>query len=416
MPPKKSSRPEGLPEIHEMKSRHPKRPPNVQGRTLYYIQDTSESGMTRALQTEVDVPIIYGTEQAALDYGYFPLQEGDYLFSRPTGGDRGGGDDVLVVAVFDKARLDKKDVAALDDAMRNILGPSPSLDFSSETGTAFERGKPSKVGEARCYTITSSHEMTRGLTAPCADGRSDKKDDDVLDMRQELARVVNKIALTNMNAAPEEIMKFLQMNAELANLPSCGVSGNVAFSSGQINFAPAKRLGYVGSTTSLGQFGEKHCDKGDFAGSYTHITTFMTEGAQDTGRFFLSYPGVYIPTSKYSSFVFSGLRHHGSSPALAPAQTSDAKLKKIARINLVSYLKKRCADSDQRFGLCSIPGGKKGKSVEMFCLPPEFGPEVTTPVAACSHATYARDGHVIMDPKSLTEFIARCTLSFALGM
>ena len=85
--------------------------------------------------------------------------------------------------------MDKEVVAALEGAMSNVLGPSSSLDFSSETGTAFERGKPSKVGDTRCYTITSSHETTRGLTAPCADGRSDKKNDDVLDKRRELARV-----------------------------------------------------------------------------------------------------------------------------------------------------------------------------------------------------------------------------------
>jgi hypothetical protein len=67
------ARPSGLPQMYEMTPPHPKRSvrPEGEGRTYYYLQDISCIGMTAALQTEVNTPILYGSKEEAIAAGTY---------------------------------------------------------------------------------------------------------------------------------------------------------------------------------------------------------------------------------------------------------------------------------------------------------------------------------------------------------
>jgi hypothetical protein len=131
----------------------------------------------------------------------------------------------------------------------------------------------------------------------------------------------------------------------------------------------------VGSMADdMGQFGEKHRDKRDAPAFFTHITTTGdVEGHYDMGRFFIVYPGVFVCLRKNTSLLFSGLRQHGSTSVLAPADVSVENLKRRGRVSLVSYATNGSCSTEQRFALAAIPSGKTKNA--LLTLPPEFSAE-----------------------------------------
>lgn len=106
---------------------------------------------------------------------------------------------------------------------------------------------------------------------------------------------------------------------------------------------------------SIGTAGEDHIDREDQPGYYTHvISASELPYGSDPGRFFVLYPGVYVTNSLFSSCCFSGLFYHGSSPAIAPAGTSEWAMNWGVRLSLVSYPPVMMGSEGQRRPLCAL--------------------------------------------------------------
>jgi hypothetical protein len=150
-----------------------------------------------------------------------------------------------------RGMLSEEVKSSLRDVRDRVLGPIAERDVHSDKGTAFERTRPTKVQDGRCYAYGNSYEVPKVLVAPCADGCS-TKNPEILELRKDLLKVrislligestlicsgqiSTEVAMTNLQYAPPEILEHLELNAEITNLPHIGTDDNVAFTSNQLN-------------------------------------------------------------------------------------------------------------------------------------------------------------------------------------
>ncbi|KAI0688827.1 hypothetical protein C8Q76DRAFT_803288 [Earliella scabrosa] len=95
--------------------------------------------------------------------------------------------------------------------------------------------------------------------------------------REKIIKAAAPVAITALEAAPEEISLALKRQAEATNLPRVGYEGNYAFPTMQANFAAAQTadaLALDRMKKDFGNFGGKHVDHNDSPGGFTSMITY----------------------------------------------------------------------------------------------------------------------------------------------
>ncbi|RDB26597.1 hypothetical protein Hypma_005591 [Hypsizygus marmoreus] len=132
----------------------------------------------------------------------------------------------------------------------------------------------------------------------------------------------------------------MEQHAELTNMPRIGHQENYAFPTSQVNLARPVTWNKRNSDglVDLGAFGvtEGHWDNLDDAGALTCMIalSLLSKGCQP-GRFNLLGLGFYAITYLLRIFAFSGLRKHGGSPPILPAEMQ--LLDSYYRLMLILY-------------------------------------------------------------------------------
>ncbi|KAJ7182537.1 hypothetical protein C8R43DRAFT_1116175 [Mycena crocata] len=326
-------------------------------------------------------------------------------------------------------------------------------------GIAYERTKVCKSVQepSCCYTMGPSGEALTSIVAPVASAKmsSEEVDADAA-LRRDLLNAGAAIAAA---AFTEALAIVHEQTAELAlliNLPCIGVHNNYAYATCQTNLTSAKRPvkrnqkgkkgrkdygytnhciaidpgnmnAYLGPSLSgnMGFFGGAHFDMKDHPGHFSHMSANsdlpaddeVPEGQEYTpGFFFIPELGVFIVLDRHTSINFSGLRRHGGTPPLCSPNTFNgkpAKLYKFAyRFVLIFYPPTRMMDGTARLTLGALPHN------EAFILPPEMlHAGVTNRIkkgwpaeATCDHASFFREGVLMMCQRALFTFIVRALL------
>lgn len=124
------------------------------------------------------------------------------------------------------------------------------------------------------------------------------------------------MAITALEAAPDEISFALKRQAEVTNMPRVGYDGNYAYPTMQANFAASQRSSALACTChslssyplsdaptvshlkkDFGSFGGKHVDENDCPGGFTCMITYSDVApGEHPGMFIVGDLGVFVGT------------------------------------------------------------------------------------------------------------------------
>lgn len=131
-------------------------------------------------------------------------------------------------------------------------------------GAAIERTGVKGVKGTRCYSTTCTHQHSRGLVGPTAQGKiyTDEEEsewsDDLIGRKRSvkvseylviyyyflliLYKIHGQVAMESLKMfAPKKYIEAVTLNAEVTNMPRVGSDENIITPAQQINLAPAVR-------------------------------------------------------------------------------------------------------------------------------------------------------------------------------
>ncbi|EDQ98872.1 uncharacterized protein LACBIDRAFT_335580 [Laccaria bicolor S238N-H82] len=160
------------------------------------------------------------------------------------------------------------------------------------------------------------------------------------------------------------------------------------------------------SLVGMGVFGQMHGhrDTGDDAAGYTCMmsnTNVPEGGGTEMGRFFILNNLIYVKMVRFSLPIFNGLFLHGGSPIILGR---GIELKKnLYRINAVLY--------SPRFMLSGAGQYSIGFAKATSLL--KLRKSSTNKGTITREANFVRDGIILMEPKSLFNFVIRGLLQIS---
>lgn len=337
-------------------------------------------------------------------------------------------------------------VDELETARAEMLG---SREERASTGqTRFQRdprAKPMKNGP-QCFPINNMVQRACQVEGPAAALKTVNNTPDAHQLRvQRFVRVSCLVtlcdcgidhtlhqAVSTINVlawelqGPEGLRRAARDYGEMVNTPRLGHPRNYYWPSQQINIASAQHphdgmfLGvyYIAKLDMCilepsahfkkqqGRFSGKHID--DFDASHGHSCGNSLGDTPDVpgcepGRFHLVGLGIYVQLRYRLQVFFTGLLHHGGTPPLVPDDYELAGWE--TRMFVISYPASTILTGEARHSFASLP--YQGR-------PQYISPEMTgAPLAHpgspfhTNHPTIAQDGWVVMDRRSLVNFIVR---------
>ncbi|KAI0740913.1 hypothetical protein C8Q76DRAFT_609309, partial [Earliella scabrosa] len=284
------------------------------------LQDTSPKAMKEYWQFCKSQVFPDGTASALRAAGKYSVHDfGVYVFSRDMWGDGDAMKDQLQVCVVPQDALPKRLAQQMRAASKELIGPPAQCSSSKaqkvrgtwKGGIRWERSDRAKnIHKAeRCYTLVQSFQAQRNLT----------------------------LGVYALGHLPRCLTLPLERQAEAINLPRIGHINNYAFPNMQLNVSATQRRDDCpvnAFKVDLGAFAGKHIDRKDSPGGVTCMVTsnHLSEGVHP-GFFLIGELGVAIEQEGLVIACFSGLRHHGGFPPIAPPNvTPDASSTRITGI------------------------------------------------------------------------------------
>ncbi|KIY61680.1 hypothetical protein CYLTODRAFT_447602 [Cylindrobasidium torrendii FP15055 ss-10] len=323
-------------------SNHPRRPAHLQskGRDFIYAwnsQDTTFVEAFNAFAKSNAAGIPKGPNRTMVGKGLYGVKPGDMIWARDTAsGTADPKDDVLQVYVTISTEHGANNWTAMKAQLDNLrdgaLGPKNKR---SRTHVQFEDSKRAHaVHGTRCYQIAISHQRQRNMCTPSAgtkmyegdslDGQT--TDDKHIHWCHKAIETLTPIAVDAYRSRQPEEYKVLDDAAELFNTPRIGCDRNCIYTGGQMNLATPHLHSSEGVMSELKTFGLKHKDGGDaLSAMSTMISNNDLPPGYEGGRFHLVELGVYVELEGCIIVGFSGLRWHGGTPPLAPPALVDEK-------------------------------------------------------------------------------------------
>ncbi|KAI0735721.1 hypothetical protein C8Q76DRAFT_609997 [Earliella scabrosa] len=237
--------------------------------------------------------------------GFIIAGPGVYIFSRDMWGDGDAMKDELQICVVPQDMLPERLARRMHVVSKDLIGPIAQCSSSKarkvggvwEGGIRWERSDRAKnIKKAdRCYTL--------GL----------------LSMGRQACAALGVYALGHL---PRRLTLPLERQAEAINLPRIGHIQNYAFPNMQLNVSATKRRDDCpidAFKVDLGAFAGKHIDRKDSPGAITCMVTsnHLSKGVHP-GYFLIGELGVAVEQEGLVITCFSGLRHHGGFPPIAP--------------------------------------------------------------------------------------------------
>ncbi|KAF6751748.1 hypothetical protein DFP72DRAFT_473889 [Ephemerocybe angulata] len=385
-----------LPDIYEARN-HPKPPLGSQGRCFIIKYDTSRIAMKDMRDFEETLKVPLGQRKELELQGLLELKAGDYLFGRAgleNKDPRGDGTTCWAVGAEQHSEAARD---GLDEATDLGLGPK-------ETRTAdrvpLEEGAE-RVGSGRCYNIAMTVELPTGCIAPQASMKPSDKCAKFHKMVRVLSKAIAKMAMEDMELAPEDLKSLIRRRTEMLGLPRVGCHENYAYQTIQCNIAAAQ--GAASLAEQLALFGEAHFDCKDCPGHTTNMQVASQLPAHwDPGYFHVLGLGIFVALDKHVSFNFQGNRKHGASGPFPPDGETDIP-SWAYRFTLISYPPSRMCNQTCRFRIGATPG-----TVPFYLAPEMQNPEIDPmKVLGTGSANMLRDARHFMDNKSIAEFGAQ---------
>ncbi|KAJ7263340.1 hypothetical protein C8J57DRAFT_1024773, partial [Mycena rebaudengoi] len=160
----------------------------------------------------------------------------------------------------------------------------------------------------------------------------------------------------------------------------------------------------VTGITGLGGFGGSHIDKGDSFGGLSGLIPFSKlEAGIHPGLMFLLSLGVARELHPLQTIYMSGLRPHGGT---SPTYNDNITLVETDNMRslMIAYIPRSIFDGEGISALAALP------NQTLLTVGPEMrGVNSTLPenTAWCEQATYAADGHALMDRRSHANYLVR---------
>ncbi|KAI0039292.1 hypothetical protein FA95DRAFT_1612685 [Auriscalpium vulgare] len=424
-----------LPPYFLVKGRHPlldesrrgTRDARSMGRTFVYTEDISVEAMKEKAK-HVRKMKIPNTKSRLR--GLVKLEGGDEVFARAAGACACGCQDERQSLVVNEQMLralpnGDRIVEQLDAARQRILGPKNQRTLSksvlnSETGTytggtAFERsGNAHPVRGARAYNLGIGYEIPTQLMAPSAGNKGSPEQgySEGLSMRKEIQSAAIELASAGTTYLGKAYCEMMAMQAELVNAPRIGTYRNTCFGNTQLNVSPAVADDDAATdlTEHLGDFGGPHFDGGDSVSGLSGMVSWPDLPAgYDPGTFHLIELGAYVVLDGLNMLYFNGLRLHGGTPPRAPR--GQEVVNSAYRLVVVCYPPSVILENHGITALAALRSGHNAgrKGHGMLTLDPAVknNPEDRSQQAWTPHATFAADGHVIMDDEAVVNYMAR---------
>ncbi|KAH6905100.1 hypothetical protein BKA70DRAFT_1431186 [Coprinopsis sp. MPI-PUGE-AT-0042] len=405
--------------LHGVNQRHPRKPaiyqalhhplhPDVNpGRTFVVLLQVSMQTMEDLRNFEERLPVPRGQKEDLDKEGLLQLLPGDYLFARDTLGSGKPEEDTVLAWVVGAERHTEEDKEAMQAATLKALGPE---DSQTTTSVRFERLEETKTFErdktTRVYTIAQSLEQSRGIVAPCANGKWKEGGSEYHSIVKSLSNAVSRMAMVNMTCAPVGTQRALRKHAEVLNLPPIGCSGNYGYGTIQANIAHASDK-EEDLSSDLGDFGLAHRDGSDALGYYSNmLANSQLPPSYDPGYFHLVLLGVYCRLDQFLGFNFQGHWRHGGTPPRCP---SHLELSPHAiRFVTISYPPGKMMSGTSRIRLAELPVKSKPGPDAMYVTPEmkhaTFNKDI---IMRNRSANFMSDAHVFMDPSSYSNTAAR---------
>ncbi|KAI0043096.1 hypothetical protein FA95DRAFT_1609674 [Auriscalpium vulgare] len=367
--------------------------------------------------------------------GLLELESGDAIFARALNGCACGCEDIiqaLLVAEHFLRMLPNGDVLCenMNIARQRVLGPAADRTLAKsatnadtgrrEGGTAFERSSNAHpLRGARAYNLGLGYEQPTQLLAPSAGNKGSPELGwtDGLGMRAQMQKAAMELATAGYSFLPAAHCAAMRTQAELVNAPSMGVQENKYFFNSQLNVSPSvpaldrnTNLSYA-----LGFFGLVHRDRQDPIPGLTGMVSWPDlPPGYDPGTFHLVELGVFVRLDGLRLMYFNGLRRHGGTPPRAP---EGQEVQNWAyRIVVVCYPPSVVLENHGVTALATLRSAdtdtgneSQAKAHGMLTLDMNVknNPEDRQHQAWSRHATFAADGHVIMEEPALLRFHAR---------
>ncbi|KAJ8072980.1 hypothetical protein PM082_019843 [Marasmius tenuissimus] len=274
--------------------------------------------------------------------------------------------------------------------------------------------------DGRCYSYGLMCQPHLNVTAPAAEGRVKSKDGVEADPEHlKLHERIVKVHVDQTGSLRSRDAKsYLVMNnfADTINLPRIGCPENCAFAGVQVNTASCvEHTSTEGLNTEMKLFGAKHRNKKDTVrGKSILISMPNVPSNYEAGRFHLLEDGVYIELDDFQVMCFSGLQYHGGTPPRAPP--GELPVSWGVCLNVILYPPKQILNGDTRLNLVPAPMSSSDTIPAPLCFPPEMMNPLLqttdTQATGCTEPTVSIDGHVMMDPEMMVNFIARCGIQY----
>ncbi|KAH6886516.1 hypothetical protein BKA70DRAFT_1444399 [Coprinopsis sp. MPI-PUGE-AT-0042] len=393
-----------LPKVFEARN-HPLHPSVNPGRTFVALIRASEPAMDEMRRYEEGLSVPLGRKAELDGKGLIQMVPGDYLFARDTTGSGDSHNDVLLAWVVGRSLYNEDDVQALDNATSQAIGHEESR---TSTVTQFESlNETSPVQKnTRCYTLAQSFETIPAIVAPCANGKWKGQTTEYHTIVRDLTKATSRMAMTNLECATPSIQDTIRERSEMLGLPHIGSDGNYAYPTIQCNIAAAATSN-SGLQKDMGDFGGAHRDDRDSIGHYTNMiaNSKLPEG-YDPGYFHLLLLGIYVTLQNHIGFNFQGhWKHGGSAPTCPPGTDLDPL---ATRFVLISYPPTGMVSSNVRHRIAELPR-PNGKNDAIYVTPEMTSAEFDTSLLSRPNrrANLVSDGHVIMEPRSYANSVAR---------
>ncbi|TCD60896.1 hypothetical protein EIP91_009322, partial [Steccherinum ochraceum] len=415
--------------------------PGVKGCNIYIATtDRSPAGLTRLYLSGMGIRFAPNIEKdMKMDEhnltpsGWFGLRPGQYLMLRDPKDNGVSKKDYLYTVNADLTSPEAVSAAArFEEASREMLGPeqertagAAEFDDGPAGGVRFERvehPKPVKKG-SRCYSSGVTYQVPNQVVTPAADikfsrGRgSNALDNDVRHpLRANVQSAGIEVAVIAMEAMPL-IAGPIAAQHELLNLPPVGSPRNKYYPTTQFNISPAAtREAHTKEINSLGQFGTMHEDGRDEVGALTALCSashIPGSSKYHPGVFGFPEVMVFILLAGIACLIFSGLHlHGGTSPFPLEGQLTEENWP--YRYMQVHYPTEGFFHCDgyagPRFRLSNAHGGGFDQLRPQHQLVTNDLPSVFNSGSASS---FIREGPVLIDRRSMVQFIVNAIILFA---
>lgn len=173
----------------------------------------------------------------------------------------------------------------------------------------------------------------------------------------------------------DRVMKVVDEQADLTNMPHIGVDDNVAYSSLQLNIASAVSNGSskcfrhvegkanlysdVRLTKSLGKYGGSHIDAADSESVPTAMTILSRPHPDiEEEYFYMLDCGIAWAMEEFSTVYFSGLHFHGGSqPVYRDGPRQDPQTN-FYRLTLIAYPPSLILDGKDAVAFAALPSNQ----------------------------------------------------------